>query len=191
MNKQKLRCSVSITSEFLGESWCMHILREFMIFGGTRRFEQLYDALGISRNILTIRLRRFLELGLIRKAPIFENSRRMEYKLRRKAWELAGVMLALHAWAQRWSEHDDRSELDFVDAYQHQPLAGAQVYSRDGRVLQPWQILVVAKTENARLYLEQFRTMPANQPKRPLQGPQSMGRGFPAGGNLLPSTGKI
>ena len=60
----------------------MLILREFMIFGGTRRFGELYNELGISRNVLIKRLRRFLELELIKKFPIFESSRRMKYKLR-------------------------------------------------------------------------------------------------------------
>jgi DNA-binding HxlR family transcriptional regulator len=161
MAKLKLRCSVSLTSEFLNEPWSMLILREFMIFGGTRRFEQLYNALGISRNVLTKRLRRFLELGLIKKSPISENSRRMEYKLRRKAWELSPVMLALHVWAERWADDGGHSELAFLDVYNNQPLASGVVRSQDGRVLQPSEIRVVAKTGNAELYLEKYKTKPA------------------------------
>ena len=115
MPKQKLSCNVSHASEFLSEPWTMLLLREFMIFGGTRRFEQLHNALGISRNVLTKRLRRLLELGLIKKSPIFESSRRMEYKMRRKAWELSPVMLALHLWADRWSDDNHVTEIDFLD----------------------------------------------------------------------------
>lgn len=136
----------------------MLILREFMIFGGTRRFEQLYNALGISRNVLTKRLRRFLELDLIKKSPIFENSRRMEYKLRRKAWELTPVMLALHQWAENWADEDTHSELDYVDIFDNQPLASAAVRSQNGKALQPGEVRVITKTENARKYLEKFKT---------------------------------
>lgn len=139
----------------------MLILREFMIFGGTRRFEQLYGALGISRNVLTKRLRRLLELNLIKKAPIFENSRRMEYKLRRKAWELSPVMLALHVWAERWSDDDYEAEIEFLDIYKNQQLAKAVVRSQDGKELEPEEIKVEPKTENAKQYLEKYKSKPA------------------------------
>ena len=139
----------------------MLILREFMIFGGTRRFEQLYSALGISRNVLTKRLRRMLELNLIKKSPIFENSRRMEYKLRRKAWELSPVMLALHVWAERWSDDDYESEIEFLDIYKSQQLAKAVVRSQTGKELEPEEVKVVPKTENAKHYLEKYKSKPA------------------------------
>jgi DNA-binding HxlR family transcriptional regulator len=161
MAEQQLKCYVSHASEFFSEPWSMLILREFMIFGGTRRFEQLYNALGISRNVLTKRLRRFVELGLIKKSPIFENSRRMEYKLRRKAWELSPVMLALHVWAERWADDGYVSELDFVDNITNLPLAKGAVRSQDGRVLEPGEINVIAKTDNARHYFKKYATKAA------------------------------
>lgn len=166
MADQKLKCSVSAASDFLNEPWSMLILREFMIFGGTRRFEQLYNALGISRNVLTKRLRRFLELGLIKKSPIFENSRRMEYKLKRKAWELSPVMLALHVWAESWTEDHHESEIDFVDIYSSLPLAKGVVRSQAGKSLEPDEVMVVPKTENARRYLETYKTKPARPEKK-------------------------
>ena len=163
MPEQKLNCYVSHASEFLSEPWSMLILREFMIFGGTRRFEQLYNALGISRNVLTKRLRRFQELGLIKKSPIFENSRRMEYKLRRKAWELSPVMLDLHVWAEKWSDDGYESEIDFVDIFDDKPLAPAYVRSQEGKILEPGEVRVVPKSENARRYMEKYRTRHARR----------------------------
>jgi len=173
MTDQKLNCYVSHASEFFSEPWSMLILREFMIFGGTRRFEQLYNALGISRNVLTKRLRRFVELGLIKKSPIFENSRRMEYKLRRKAWELSPVMLALHVWAERWADDGYESELDFVDIFSNMPLAKGAVRSQDGRVLEPGEINVIAKTENARKYFRKYGNKPAKGEKQAKQDASS------------------
>jgi len=166
MTGQKLKCAVSHTSEFLNEPWSMLILREFMIFGGTRRFEQLYNALGISRNVLTKRLRRFLELGLIKKSPIFENSRRMEYKLRRKAWELSPVMLALHVWSENWADDDSESEVDFVDIFNSEPLAKAELRSQDGRVLEPGDVRVIPRTKNAEAYLAKYKSKPSRQDSR-------------------------
>jgi len=161
MSEQKLKCYVSHASEFLSEPWTMLILREFMIFGGTRRFEQLYSTLGISRNVLTKRLKRLQELDLIKKAPIFQDSRRMSYKLRRKAWELAPVMLALHVWAERWSGEDYESEIDFQDIYHNKPLSKAAVRDYKGKELNPDEVKVVPKTDNASNYLEKHRTITA------------------------------
>lgn len=155
-----------MASDFLNEPWSMLILREFMIFGGTRRFEQLYNALGISRNVLTKRLRHFMELGLIKKSPIFENSRRMEYKLRRKAWELSPVMLALHVWAEKWADLNNEAEIEFVDVFRSKPLAKAEVRSQDGKILEPGDVKVLPKTENASRYLEKYKTRPA-RPEKP------------------------
>ena len=165
MAEQKLQCNVSHASEFLSEPWTMLILREFMIFGGTRRFEQLYCALGISRNILSKRLRRLMELNLIKKTPIFKNSRRMEYKLRRKAWELSPVMLALHVWADRWSDESHETEIDFVDVFNNQPLAPAELRSQEGKILDPVEIKVIPNTDNAKDYLERYKTKSSRNDK--------------------------
>lgn len=166
MSDQKLKCSVSHSSDFLSEPWSMLILREFMIFGGTRRFEELYNALGISRNVLTKRLRSFLDTELIKKSPIFENSRRMEYKLRRKAWELGPVMLALHVWAEKWADEENEAEIDFVDIYKNLPLARGVVRAHDGKILEADEVNVVARTENARRYLETYKTKSARSDKK-------------------------
>ncbi|MEX2366979.1 MAG: helix-turn-helix domain-containing protein [Pseudohongiellaceae bacterium] len=158
MAEEKLQCSVSIASTFFGEPWSMLILREFMIFGGTRRFEQLYSALGVSRNVLTKRLRRLIELDLIKKSPISENSRRMEYKLRRKGWELLPVMLALHQWSERWIEEQHKSHVDYLDIYEGKPLAKISVRSASGKILGPPDIRVVSKTPAAKNYFEEYQT---------------------------------
>ena len=161
MPDQKLNCYVSKATDILNEPWSMLILREFMIFGGTRRFEQLFHALGISRNVLTKRLARFTELDLIKKSPVAENGKRMEYKLKRKAWELSPVMLALHVWAEKWAEEEYEGEIEFVDIYDEEPLAPAHVTSHSGKQLEPGEVKVIPKTQNARRYFEKFRTMPS------------------------------
>jgi len=161
MPEQKLQCYVSKATDILNEPWSMLILREFMIFGGTRRFEQLFHALGISRNVLTKRLAHFVELELIKKTPVAENGKRMEYKLKRKAWELSPVMLALHVWAEKWSEDDFKGEIEFVDIYDEIPLAPAHVTSQNGKKLDPDEVKVIPKTLNAKKYFETYRTMPS------------------------------
>lgn len=166
MNKQKLQCAISTSSDFFCKSWSMIILREFMIFGGTRRFEQLHNSLGISRNILTKRLEQMSVWGLLKKSPITENGKRMEYKLRRKAWELIPVMLTLDQWARKWIDDSSKAELDYVDVFNGEPLAHAEVRSSTGRILQPGDVKVIFKTENAKNYLKKYKSNPKKKLKK-------------------------
>ena len=53
---QGLNCSVAQTLEVVGEWWTMLIIRD--AFLGVTRFDRFHERLGISRNILTDRLRK-------------------------------------------------------------------------------------------------------------------------------------
>lgn len=56
----------------------MLIIRDFFIGRGERRFEQLRESLGISRNILTERLRTLIAAGVIERVPLQEGGRAMK-----------------------------------------------------------------------------------------------------------------
>ena len=56
-------CSIAATLEAVGDRWTLLILRD--LFRGVRRFEALHRDLGIARNLLTDRLHRLTELGLV------------------------------------------------------------------------------------------------------------------------------
>ena len=111
----KLECAVAHALDVLGDYWTMMIIRDLMIFGGTRRFDSLCEALDISRNILTERLRVLVEKEIVRKVPITEGARRMEYRLTRKGWELMPILLSIGQWCARWSEGEDVEAYGYVD----------------------------------------------------------------------------
>ena len=56
-------CSIARTLDIIGEWWSLLIVRDLFLTKGTARFEELREGLGISRNILTERLRKL-------KAPL-------------------------------------------------------------------------------------------------------------------------
>lgn len=152
----QLQCPVSVASTFFGEPWSMLILREFMIFGGSRRFDQLYNALGISKNVLTKRLKHFQNLGLVRKEPLTPDSKRMHYRLRRKAWELTTVMMALHQWAVRWGDPKSKSQLEYLNARTNLPLEEVAILGRDGNKLSPADIKVKPRSQQAQRYIKKY-----------------------------------
>lgn len=128
-----------------------------MIFGGTRRFEQLREGLGISRNVLTGRLNTLLEQEIVRKFPVEEGAKRMEYRLSRKGWELIPVLLATHQWCENWSDDPDNSVLKFVETETGEEIAPIVVYSKSGNLLGVGSISAEPKTEKARQYLSDLK----------------------------------
>ncbi|VUD40540.1 putative HTH-type transcriptional regulator [Thalassocella blandensis] len=163
-NFEKLNCSLAIALATIGDPWSTLILRDFMIFGGTRRFEQLREGLGISRNVLTERLRTLLEQGILKKFPVEEGARRMEYKLTRKGWELMPMLLATHQWCEKWREDPGNSALKFVDALNGEEISAVGVYSKDGRLLQPNELRAEPRTEKAASYLDDLKTPEKKNP---------------------------
>ena len=95
-------CSVAQAMDVIGEWWSMLIIRDFFLGGGQRRFEQLRDSLGISRNILTERLRTLTDAAVIERVPLREGGRRYAYQLTDKGRDLLPVLVAINQWWDRW-----------------------------------------------------------------------------------------
>lgn len=97
----EMSCSVARTLEVVGERWTLLIVRD-LLFGITR-FEAIQRDLGISRKVLAERLATLAEQGIVDRAPYQEHPPRHDYVLSRKGVELAGVLLAMKAWGDRWA----------------------------------------------------------------------------------------
>lgn len=93
-------CSVAQSLEVVGEWWTLLIVRD--LFLGVRRFEQLQERLGISRNVLTERLERLVEHGVVERRPYQEKPVRHDYVLTEKGRALWPVLTALRQWGDAW-----------------------------------------------------------------------------------------
>src|SRR6266568_3948898 len=92
-------CSVARTLEVVGERWTLLIVRD--AFLGLRRFEQFQESLGIARNVLTDRLNRLVEEGILERVRYSERPERYEYRLTQKGRELNLALTALRQWGDR------------------------------------------------------------------------------------------
>lgn len=92
--------SVSRTLAVVGDHWTFLVLRE--AFFRVRRFDQIQQNLGISRNILTGRLRHLVKHGILRKERYQERPPRFEYRFTAKGLDLYGITVALMAWGDKW-----------------------------------------------------------------------------------------
>lgn len=93
-------CSIARSVDLLGDWWTPLVLRE--AFYGTRRFDDFERVLGIGRNVLTQRLGRLVEEGVLEKVPYQQRPVRHEYLLTEKGTDLFPVLAALTAWGDRW-----------------------------------------------------------------------------------------
>lgn len=82
----------------IGDAWLMLIL--WACDHGVTRFDAFQRELGVARNILSERLRRLVQSGLVEKAPIADGARRMEYRLTEKGRSIQPVLQALAEWAR-------------------------------------------------------------------------------------------
>lgn len=86
-------CSISRALAVIGDRWTLMILRD--CFLGVRRFELFQKRLGVSRTIVTDRLRALVEEGVLRRVPYQDNPVRHEYRLTEKGLDLHPVVMAI------------------------------------------------------------------------------------------------
>jgi DNA-binding HxlR family transcriptional regulator len=93
-------CSIAQTLDLIGDWWTLLVIRE--AFLGVRRFADFRDHLGIARNILSNRLQRLVDGGILSKQPKAPPERGDEYRLTEKGRDLWGVLTALRLWGDKW-----------------------------------------------------------------------------------------
>ncbi len=97
-------CSIARTVDLIGDGWTPMVLRE--AFYGTTRFDDFERVLGIGRNVLSQRLGRLVDEGLLEREAYQQNPPRYDYVLTAKGRELFPVLAAMMAWGDRWLSSD-------------------------------------------------------------------------------------
>jgi DNA-binding HxlR family transcriptional regulator len=93
-------CTIARAADVLGDHWNLLIIRQACL--GTRRFDGFQTALGIGRNILSQRLSRLVDEGLLVRVEYEESRPRYEYRLTDKGREVYPILATMAAWGERW-----------------------------------------------------------------------------------------
>lgn len=125
-------CGLPAALEAMGERWSFMILRA--AFNGVHHFEDFQSELGIARNILSNRLGRLVEHGILARQVMPCDRRKVEYRLTDKGAELLPTMVALRQWGERWGSGVPSTPV-LVDARDQQPVRTVALLAHDGRVL--------------------------------------------------------
>lgn len=128
-----MNCSIARSLEEVGEWWSLLIVRECM--QGATRFDEFQSELGIARNVLTTRLERLTELGILIRFPLEDRANTFGYRLTDKGEDLYPVVVALMQWGDRWLAKNHKPPTLLVDDATGRPVEEITVHSRDGRAL--------------------------------------------------------
>jgi DNA-binding HxlR family transcriptional regulator len=93
-------CSIARALELIGDRWTLLVVRDVGL--GLTRFDQLIESLGVASNVLTDRLNRLVEEGVLERVRYSERPERFEYRLTKMGADLRVPLLALMQWGDRY-----------------------------------------------------------------------------------------
>lgn len=85
----------------LGDKWTNEVL--VCAFFGVQKFVDFGRYIGIATNILTDRLNRLVEIGLMRRTTGEDSHKKGLYLLTEKGRDFYGILIAIDAWASAWT----------------------------------------------------------------------------------------
>ncbi len=108
----ELDCSVARSLSVIGDRWTLLILRD--AFLGIRRFDEFEASLGLSPHLLSTRLAKLVEHGILVRRPYQDRPARFEYRLTEKGRDLYPVILSLLRWGDRWMAQGAEPPVELV-----------------------------------------------------------------------------
>jgi DNA-binding HxlR family transcriptional regulator len=98
-------CGIARFLDVLGERWTLLIMREILFReprGEPKRFGEILERLpGISRNLLTTRLRHLESAGFVERAEPVVGGRTMGWTATARGKELSPVLMEIGNWGER------------------------------------------------------------------------------------------
>jgi DNA-binding HxlR family transcriptional regulator len=128
----RMTCPVARAMEVLGERWAILVLRE--AFYGTTRFDDFERHLGIASNILSARLSKLVEHGVLERVP---EGLRHAYRLTEMGRDFFPAFLALKGWSDRWMAGPEGPVVRIVDSATGAEVTAPRPIGADGRPFGP------------------------------------------------------
>jgi DNA-binding HxlR family transcriptional regulator len=128
--KLAAECGLPAALEVMGERWSFLILRA--AFNGLVHFEEFSNELGIARNILSNRLARLVDHGVLERVRCEDDRRKVEYRMTEKGSDLLPAMLALRQWGEKYTMNLPSNPL-LVDKRDGRPIRPIGIRAHDDR----------------------------------------------------------
>jgi DNA-binding HxlR family transcriptional regulator len=105
-------CSIARTLAQIGDGWTLLILRD--AFLGRRRFSDFEAGVGAQPTVISDRLKRLVEIGVLSRVEYQQYPSRHEYRLTDKGRDLQPVFLMLARWGDKHLDDGDGPPLEFI-----------------------------------------------------------------------------
>jgi DNA-binding HxlR family transcriptional regulator len=126
-------CPVARSLDAIGDWWSLLIIRDAL--DGIRRFSEFQKSLGISKGILTARLKSLVSLGILELAPVSASGGYREYVLTCKGRDLFLVVVSLRQWGEDYCFAGREKHSVLVDNRSGRPVERLALRSPNGRAL--------------------------------------------------------
>lgn len=95
------RCGLAAAINLVGDRWALLIIREALY--GVTRFDEMHAELGLPRTVLSNRLKKLVDSGVLLRRPYKEAGQRTrhQYVLTSKGIDLALPLMALMQWGEK------------------------------------------------------------------------------------------
>ncbi|HEX4225096.1 MAG TPA: helix-turn-helix domain-containing protein [Pseudonocardiaceae bacterium] len=140
-------CSVARALEVVGERWTLLIVRDAL--QGITRYDDFLTGIGVSRNILSVRLNSLVENGILERVRYQERPERFEYVLTPGGRTLAPVIASLMRWGDTFLAGPDRPSRTIEHAGCGGQVRPRMVCDECGEEVSGSQVSVVSRTPAA------------------------------------------
>ena len=127
------QCSIARAMEVIGDRWTLLVIRE--AYYGTTRFDDFEYFVGAAPNILTSRLKRLVETGMLSKMPLPGTTGRQEYVLTDQGRAFFPAYLALKKWGDDWLAEPEGPQVVFIERRSGRPVEYPSLRDSNGRAL--------------------------------------------------------
>lgn len=100
-SKRRSPCPIACSLDLIGDKWTLLIVRD--LYFGRSRFKELCSSPETPpTNILTERLNRLLDAGMVKQVAASDGTRHKAYELTDKGLSLMPVLEQLRDWGLKW-----------------------------------------------------------------------------------------
>lgn len=103
--RQLSGCPIDFALELFGDRWTLLIVRDLLVRHKRHFREMMASDEGIASNILTARLKKLEEWGIIERRSDEQNRRQVVYSLTPKGIDLAPVLVEIAIWSSKYDPH--------------------------------------------------------------------------------------
>ena len=143
-------CPVARSLDQIGDWWTLLIVREVLY--GLHQFNEIRASLGISRAVLSERLKELTQNDILERRSDAQDKRAAQYHLTEKGRDLWPVIIAMLGWSNKHVVGETEDIVYPLNPDSNKPIAELCARDIDGNVT-PLKKMVLRKGKTASAYL--------------------------------------